>query len=78
MRSSSANPEGAAGVAANFASFVENFELSAVPDTVIAGAKLSILDAFGIALASTNYEFAKVATAAINGCTFLLCHAWAS
>ena len=52
--------------AATFADFVCNFELNAVPAAVIARAKLSILDAFGIGLASSNYDFAKTTTAALT------------
>lgn len=46
--------------AATFADFVGAFDLASVPPAVIARAKLSILDALGIGLASSNYEFAKV------------------
>jgi 2-methylcitrate dehydratase PrpD len=66
MTASAVNPQSDVHAADKFASFVENFDLSSVPDSVIARAKLSILDAFGIALASRNYEFAKAATAAIS------------
>jgi 2-methylcitrate dehydratase PrpD len=52
--------------AKQFAAFVESFSLSKVPNEVISRAKLSILDAFGIALASKNYEFAQSATMAIS------------
>ena len=48
------------------AQFVKNFDLGDVPDEVIKRAKLCLLDAFGIGLASVNYEFAKIAAAGIH------------
>jgi 2-methylcitrate dehydratase PrpD len=53
-------------IAVRFADFVANFDMAQVPAVVIARAKLSILDALGIGLASNGYEFAKVATAALS------------
>ena len=47
------------------ADFVCNFDLDDVPAAVIARAKLSILDAFGIGLASSQYAFAKTTAAAL-------------
>ena len=52
--------------AAALASFVAGFDLREVPDAVAARAKLSILDAFGIGLASTNYTFADSLAAALT------------
>lgn len=51
--------------AAALAAFVAGFDLDAVPVAVKARAKLSILDAFGIGLASTHYPFARALSAAL-------------
>lgn len=48
-----------------FANFAVEFDLARVPVETIARAKLSILDAFGIGLASPSYDFAKSITAAL-------------
>jgi len=55
----------AVDAAATFADFVVGFDLERVPGEVTARAKLSILDALGIGLASSNYEFAKTAAGAL-------------
>ncbi len=52
--------------ASRFADFVSNFSLDRVPEAVCARAKLSILDALGIGLASCNYPFAKTTAAALT------------
>lgn len=52
--------------AAALAAFVAGFDLDTVPAAVKARAKLSILDAFGIGLASTNYPFAHALSAALT------------
>ena len=52
--------------AQTLAGFVTEFNLSAVPEEVIKRAKLCLLDAFGIGLASVNYEFAKKTAAGIH------------
>lgn len=55
----------AVDAAVRFAEFVCSFDLDDVPEAVVARAKLSILDAFGIGLASCNYPFAKITAAAL-------------
>ena len=52
--------------AQTLAQFVTQFDLAAVPEEVIKRAKLCLLDAFGIGLASVNYEFAKKTAAGIH------------
>ncbi|MFT4581582.1 MAG: 2-methylcitrate dehydratase PrpD [Gammaproteobacteria bacterium] len=66
MIAASANEDSRVDAAACFAEFVCNFDFNLVPDNVVARAKLSILDALGIGLASKNYDFARSATAAIS------------
>jgi 2-methylcitrate dehydratase PrpD len=46
--------------------FAASFDLSQVPDDVIAGAKLCILDAIGIAFASNTFDFAARTAAGIT------------
>ena len=58
-------PTGAIDAAVAFADFVCGFELDCVPEALIERAKLSILDALGIGLASCNYDFAKTTAAAL-------------
>jgi hypothetical protein len=48
------------------AQFVTQFDLADVPAEVIKRAKFCLLDAFGIGLASVNYEFAKKTAAGIH------------
>ena len=48
------------------AQFVTQFNLADVPAAVIKRAKFCLLDAFGIGLASVNYEFAKKTAAGIH------------
>ncbi|HCU88850.1 MAG TPA: MmgE/PrpD family protein [Gammaproteobacteria bacterium] len=55
-----------ADAAGQFAEFVSNFDLNSVPKAVTAHAKLCILDAVGIGLASCNYPFAKTTAAALD------------
>ena len=52
-------------VAEEFAKFTHDFAWSRVPSEVIARAKLSILDALGIGLASSNYPFASATAEAL-------------
>ncbi|MDA0821035.1 MAG: MmgE/PrpD family protein [Proteobacteria bacterium] len=66
MNVACANQDPTVDAAACFAEFVYTFDIDHVPDNVVERAKLSILDAFGIGLASKNYAFAQSATAAIN------------
>ncbi|MFT4562120.1 MAG: 2-methylcitrate dehydratase PrpD [Gammaproteobacteria bacterium] len=66
MNSASGTQDQTVDAAACFADFVHTFDIAGVPENVVARAKLSILDAFGIGLASKNYGFAKCATAAIS------------
>jgi len=51
--------------ATRFARFASGLELASVPLEVIAHAKLAILDAIGIALASTTFEFAHRAASGL-------------
>lgn len=52
--------------AAQYAAFVAGFDLARVPTALARRAKMSILDAFGIGLASTHYDFARNLTAALR------------
>lgn len=54
------------GIAESLASFVVNFDLDKVPKEVIHRAKMCLLDAFGIGLASVNFEFAQKTAAGIH------------
>jgi 2-methylcitrate dehydratase PrpD len=54
-------------IAEDLARFVGGFSADRIPATVIARAKHLILDAVGIALASTTYDFAHRAVTAIAG-----------
>src|SRR5260370_33479903 len=54
-------------IAEDLARFVGTFSGDAIPAAVIARAKHLVLDAVGIALASTTYDFAQRALAAIAG-----------
>ena len=49
----------AANVAETFARFAHDLDVGAIPDRVVQRAKLHILDASGIGLASTTYDFAQ-------------------
>ena len=62
-------PESAAGslISEDLAQFVGNFPIGDIPANVTARAKHFILDAVGIALASTTYDFAHRAMTAISG-----------
>ena len=51
----------ASTIAQKFAGFASNLKPSDLPNEVIHHAKLCILDSFGIALASTSYDFADSA-----------------
>lgn len=53
-------------VAETFADFVLGFDLAQVPDAVRHRAKLSLLDAFGIGLAATRFDFARQTAAALH------------
>lgn len=57
--------DGAVDPAATFADFVTGFRLDAVPPALLARAKLSLLDAFGIGLACASYDFARRLAAAL-------------
>jgi 2-methylcitrate dehydratase PrpD len=59
-------PTATVDAAETFADFVVGFDLEHVPDAVTARAKLSILDALGIGLASSNYEFAETTASALT------------
>ena len=52
--------------AQTLARFVTEFDLDSVPPEVIKRAKLCLLDAFGIGLASVNFEFAQKTAAGIH------------
>ena len=52
--------------AQTLARFVTEFDLNSVPPEVIKRAKLCLLDAFGIGLASVNFEFAQKTAAGIH------------
>src|SRR5213083_1871919 len=54
-------------IAEELARFVGGFPADAIPAAVLARAKHLILDAVGIALASTTYDFAHRALTAIAG-----------
>ncbi len=54
-------------ISSQLAAFAEGLNLGDVPETVIARAKLHILDCFGIALASTTFEFAQRTANALRG-----------
>src|SRR6202521_840681 len=54
-------------IAEDLARFVGGFSADSIPATVVARAKHLILDAVGIALASTTYDFAHRAMTAIAG-----------
>ncbi|WJL96773.1 MmgE/PrpD family protein [Microbacterium sp. ET2] len=59
-------------IARSIAEFSVNTQFAAIPDEVIQRAKLFLLDSLGIALASTTYDFARVAEASareLAGCT---------
>ena len=67
-------PGGGAGEAAapatisgTLAIFADRFDISEVPEEVVARAKLNILDALGIGLASTTYDFGQRAANAMQG-----------
>lgn len=53
-------------ISSGFAEFVSNFDLDNVPSDVVARAKLSILDALGIGLASANYDFGQITASALH------------
>lgn len=54
-------------ISERLAAFAHDFGLSAVPAHVVERAKLHVLDCFGIALASTGFEFAQRAANGIKG-----------
>ena len=54
-------------ISAGLAKFTSEFGLASTPERVIERAKLHILDCFGIALASTTFDFAQRAANAIRG-----------
>ena len=54
-------------IASQLAVFAEGLSLGDVPETIIARAKLHILDCLGIALASTTFDFAQRAANGIRG-----------
>ena len=54
-------------ISATLASFAASFDLEKAPRQVIERAKLHILDCFGIALASTTFEFGQRAANALRG-----------
>lgn len=53
-------------IAEQLAAFTVNFDLRKVPDEVIHRAKMCLLDAFGIGLASVNFEFGEKIAAGIH------------
>ncbi len=63
-------PEAAASMAGpisrRLADFTAEFQLEGVPGRVVERAKLHVLDCFGIALASTTFEFAQRAANAVR------------
>lgn len=54
-------------ISSQLAAFAEGLSLGDVPESVVARAKLHILDCLGIALASTTFEFAQRAANGIRG-----------
>ena len=53
-------------ISAQLADFAESFDLSKAPSEVVERSKLHVLDCFGIALASTGFEFAQRAANALR------------
>lgn len=53
-------------ISAELAAFTSEFDLSKAPAPIVERAKLHILDCFGIALASTTFEFAQRAANAVR------------
>ncbi|MFV0492695.1 MAG: MmgE/PrpD family protein [Pseudorhodobacter sp.] len=66
MKDQAANTRIATPIAQELAAFAVNLEPKAIPDGVKTRARLLMLDAFGIALASTQYDFAHRAHAALT------------
>lgn len=60
-----ANPSSAATLSQRLAQFAQGFDLSAVPPEVIATARHCILDALGIGLAASTFEFARRSAAGV-------------
>ena len=58
---------GSVDVAGRFARFAASLTPADIPEPVLRRAKLHILDGFGIALASTTFDFAQHAANAIAG-----------
>ena len=60
-------PDGPAGLSLSqrLAAYAADFELGAAPADVVDAARLCILDALGIGLASTSFEFARRSTAGV-------------
>jgi len=54
-------------VSAVLAGFAAGFDLSKAPSEIVERAKLHVLDCFGIALASTGFDFAQRAANAVRG-----------
>ena len=54
-------------ISERFAAFADAFDLDGVPAQVVERAKLNILDAIGIGLASTTYDFAHRTVTAMRG-----------
>ncbi len=55
-----ADAETATLIAARLATFARNLDLARVPPEVVARAKLTILDSFGVGLAATTFDFGHV------------------
>ncbi len=66
LPSSSSVLEGHSTISASLAAFAADFSLDEAPSHVVERAKLHILDCFGIALASTTFEFGQRAANALR------------
>jgi 2-methylcitrate dehydratase PrpD len=66
MTQPNTSPAAGQAISEQLASFAVNFKASDIPASVRERAKLLMLDAFGIAVASHGYEFSKRAMAAIS------------
>ena len=60
------SPAAGQAISEQLANFAINFKASDIPESVRERAKLLMLDAFGIAVASHGYDFSKRAMAAIS------------
>ena len=59
-------PEAGRAISEQLATFAANFKEESIPEAIRERAKLLMLDAFGIALASHGYDFSKRAMAAVT------------